>query len=183
VRIVDAESQRILDRNGADCELSGFARDAMLGRDSRQFWPQAGARGGSRAEASPEAWATGVYQGRRYEIVIYRDAAERLAGEEARREAASLRSVNLLAQVAAHEIDNPLAIIMSYSQLLEDRLPAESEEGGWARTCRRAGGRIRDAMGRLNRIVRIESTESTGSLPPILDTGLSAERPDDDARR
>ena len=172
MRIVDAESQRILDRNGADCELSGFARDAMLGCDSRQFWPQAGARGGSRAEASPEAWATGVsrtqsvpfmtasgrtltvdcsrrivaYQGRRYEIVIYRDAAERLAGEEARRE-------------------------------------AESEEGGWARTCRRAGGRIRDAVGRLNRIVRIESTESTGSLPPILDTGLSAERPDDDARR
>ena len=209
MRIVDAESQRILDRNGADCELSGFARDAMLGCDSRQFWPQARARGGSRAEASPEAWATGVsrtqsvpfmtasgrtltvdcsrrivaYQGRRYEIVIYRDAAERLAGEEARREAASLRSVNLLAQVAAHEIDNPLAIIMSYSQLLEDRLPAESEEGGWARTCRRAGGRIRDAVGRLNRIVRIESTESTGSLPPILDTGLSAERPDDDARR
>ena len=39
VRIVDADSQRILDCNRADCELSGFARDAMLGRDSRQFWP------------------------------------------------------------------------------------------------------------------------------------------------
>ena len=44
VRIVDAESQRILDCNRADCELSGFARDAMLGRDSRQFWPESGAR-------------------------------------------------------------------------------------------------------------------------------------------
>ncbi len=208
VRIVDADSQRILDCNRADCELSGLARDAMLGRDSRQFWPESGASGAARKEPSPEARATGLsralsvpfmtasgrmravdcsrrivaYRGRRYEIVIYRDAAERLAGEEARREAASLRSVNLLAQAAAHEINNPLAIIMGYSQMLEDRLSAETEEGGWARTCRRAGGRIRDAVGRLNRIVRIESTESAGALPPILDTERSAEQHDDDAR-
>ena len=42
VRIVDADTQRILDCNRADCDLSGFARDAMLGRDSRQFWPESG---------------------------------------------------------------------------------------------------------------------------------------------
>ena len=119
---------------------------------------------------------------RRYEIVIYRDAAERLAGEEARREAASLRSVNLLAQAAAHEINNPLAIIMGYLQLLEDRLAAETEEGGWARTCRRAGGRIRDAVGRLNRIVRIESTEPSGALPPHPGHGAIRGAADDDAR-
>ncbi len=209
VRIVDADTQRILDCNRADCELSGFARDAMLGRDSRQFWPQSSGGRAAREEPSPEARGTGLaralsvpfltaagrtlavdctsrtvaYRGRRYEIVIYRDAAERLAGEEARREAASLRSVNLLAQAAAHEINNPLAIIMGYSQMLEDRLAAESEEGTWARTSRKAAGRIRDAVARLNRIVRIESTESTGTLPPILDTERSAEQRDDDARR
>jgi PAS domain S-box-containing protein len=208
VRIVDAESQRILDCNRADCELSGFARDAMLGRDSRPFWPEIGAGRGGGEAPSPEARGTGVartlgvpfltgsgrtlavdcsrrtvaYRGRRYEILIYRDAAERLAGEEARREAASLRSVNLLAQAAAHEINNPLAIIVGYSQLLEDRLAAESEEGAWARTCRKAAGRIRDAVARLNRIVRVESTAPTGSLPPILDTERSAEKHDDDAR-
>ncbi len=209
VRIVDADTQRILDCNRADCELSGFARDALLGRDSRQFWPESGVGGASRPEPSPEARATGLaralsvpfltaagrtlmvdctrrtvdYRGRRYEIVIYRDAAERLAGEEARREAASLRSVNLLAQAAAHEINNPLAIIMGYSQMLEDRLAAESEEGHWAHTCRRAAGRIRDAVARLSRIVRVESTEATGSLPAILDTERSAEKRDDDAAR
>ncbi|MCI0547223.1 MAG: hypothetical protein L0027_08060, partial [Candidatus Rokubacteria bacterium] len=123
------------------------------------------------------------YRGRRYEIVIYRDAADRLAGEEARREAASLRSMNLLAQAAAHEINNPLAIIMGYSQMLEDRLAAESEEGQWARTCRKAAVRIRDAVARLSRIVRIESTEPAGAVPPILDTERSAETRDDDARR
>jgi len=200
VRIVDADTQRVVDCNRADCELSGFSRDAMLGRDSRQFWPAPGPGRASRAESSSETRATGLarslsvpflaasgrtlavdctrrvvaYRGRRYEILIYRDAAERLAGEEARREAASLRSVNLLAQAAAHEINNPLAIIMGYSQMLEDRLAAESEEGGWARTCRKAAGRIRDAVWRLGRIVRIESTEPTGSLPPILDTERSA---------
>jgi len=208
VRIVDADTQRILDCNRADCDLSGFARAAMLGRDSRQFWPESRGRA-AREEPSPQARGTGLaralsvpfltasgrtlavdcsrraveYRGRRYEIVIYRDAAERLAGEEARREAASLRSVNLLAQAAAHEINNPLAIIMGYSQMLEDRLAAESEEGTWARTSRKAAGRIRDAVARLNRIVRIESTESTGTLPPILDTERSAEKRDDDARR
>jgi len=206
VRIVDADTQRILDCNRADCELSGFARDAMLGRDYRQFWPHSRGGRAAREEPSPEARETGLaralsvpfltaagrtltvdctsrivaYRGRRYEIVIYRDAAERLAGEEARREAASLRSVNLLAQAAAHEINNPLAIIMGYSQMLEDRLAAESEEGAWARTSRKAAGRIRDAVARLNRIVRIESTNSTGTLPPILDTERSAERRDDD---
>jgi PAS domain S-box-containing protein len=209
VRIVDADTQRILDCNRADCELSGFARDAMLGRDSRQFWPHSSGGRAAQEEPSPEARGTGLaralsvpfltasgrtlavdctsrtvaYRGRRYEIVIYRDAAERLAGEEARREAASLRSVNLLAQAAAHEINNPLAIIMGYSQMLEDRLAAESEEGAWARTSRKAAGRIRDAVARLNRIVRIESTESTGALPPILDTERSAEKPDADTPR
>jgi signal transduction histidine kinase len=120
------------------------------------------------------------YRGQRYEIIIYRDAAERLAGEEARREAASLRSVNLLAQAAAHEINNPLAIIIGYVQMLEDRLPPGSEESNWARTCRTAAVRIRDAVGRLSRIVRVESTHPTGTVPPILDMERStAKRPGD----
>jgi signal transduction histidine kinase len=91
--------------------------------------------------------------------------------------------VNLLAQAAAHEINNPLAIIMGYSQMLEDRLDAGSEAGQWARTCHRAAGRIRDAVARLSRIVRIESTDPGGAVPPILDTERAAEPRDDDARR
>jgi len=180
----------------------------LLGRDGRDFWPDSppapaaerAAPGSSRGEVTrsqgvPFRSADGRlltvdctrrvvgYQARRYEIVIYRDAAKRVAGDEARREAATLRSVNLLAQAAAHEINNPLAIIMGYSQMLEDRLAAGSEEGGWARTCRTAGGRIRDAVARLSHIVRIEPTQPTGSLPPILDTERSSAKPDRDAGR
>jgi PAS domain S-box-containing protein len=205
IRLVDADTGRILDCNRADCDLSGLARAQMLGRDGWDFWPDSPpAAAAPSGEARGSATRTlGVpfrsgsgrlltvdctrrvvgYQGRRFEIVIYRDAAERVAGDEARREAASLRSVNLLAQAAAHEINNPLAIIMGYSQMLEDRLAAGSEEGNWARTCRTAGGRIRDAVARLSHIVRIEPTEPTGSLPVILDTERSAAKPDHDPGR
>jgi PAS domain S-box-containing protein len=205
IRLVDADTGRILDCNRADCDLSGLARAQMLGRDGWDFWPDSPpAAAAPSGEARGSATRTlGVpfrsgsgrlltvdctrrvvgYQGRRFEIVIYRDAAERVAGDEARREAASLRSVNLLAQAAAHEINNPLAIIMGYSQMLEDRLAAGSEEGNWARTCRTAGGRIRDAVARLSHIVRIEPTEPTGSLPVILDTERSTAKPDHDPGR
>jgi PAS domain S-box-containing protein len=205
IRLVDADTGRILDCNRADCDLSGLARAQMLGRDGRDFWPDSppAAAAPSREARGSATRTLGVpfrsgsgrlltvdctrrvvgYQGRRFEIVIYRDAAERVAGDEARREAASLRSVNLLAQAAAHEINNPLAIIMGYSQMLEDRLAAGSEEGNWARTCRTAGGRIRDAVARLSHIVRIEPTEPTGSLPVILDTERSTAKPDHDPGR
>ena len=147
VRVVNVDAQRIIDCNRADCDLSGLSRAQLVGRDNREFWPSPdAAAGGPPAGATRDgsiARTLGVpfqttsgrllavdsscrvveYRGQRYEIIIYRDAAERLAGEEARREAASLRSVNLLAQAAAHEINNPLAIIMGYVQMLEDRLP------------------------------------------------------------
>jgi PAS domain S-box-containing protein len=202
VRIVDAEAQRILDCNRADCEASGLSREQILGRDNREFWPppaggapsgEPPAGGIARTLGTPFRTSSGrllavdssrrvvEYRSRRYEIVIYRDAAERLAGEEVRREAASLRSVNLLAQAAAHEINNPLAIIMGYTQMLEDRLPPATEEGNWARTCGTAAVRIRDAVGRLSRIVRIESTRPTGTLPAILDTERSTIKHADDA--
>jgi PAS domain S-box-containing protein len=210
VRVVDGDSRRILDCNRADCELSGLERPQLIGRDNREFWPKPAAEGAaSGAAAAPAptgretvARALGVpfqsasgrivavdstrrvvdYRGRRYEILIFRDAAERLAGEDARREAASLRSVNLLAQAAAHEINNPLAIIMGYLQMLEDRLPPGTEESGWARTGRNAAVRIRDAVGRLSRIVRVESTHPSGTAPPILDLERSTKRPDDVGR-
>lgn len=209
VRVVDVETQRIIDCNRADCTLAGFSRPELMARGNREFWP--GPAGDAEGSAPPPrpaddgsiARALGVpfrtasgrllavdssrrvveYRGRRYEIIIYRDAAERLAGEEARREAASLRSVNLLAQAAAHEINNPLAIIMGYAQMLEDRLPPGGEESNWAHTCKNAAVRIRDAVGRLSRIVRVESTHPTGTVPPILDMERSTTKPPNDAGR
>ena len=205
IRIVDADSHAILDCNHADCELSGLSRRDMLGRDSRRFWPSSVATGNEAAgDGAPDldrarsvlfenaagrvlpvdcTRRTVEYRHHRYEILMFRDAAERLAGEEARREAASLRSVNLLAQAAAHEINNPLAIITGYVQMLEERLPPGTEESHWAHNCRNAAVRIRDAVGRLSRIVRVEPTQPSGTQLPILDTRRSTEPLRHDAGR
>jgi hypothetical protein len=49
--------------------------------------------------------------------------------------------------------------------------------------CRNAAARIRDAVGRLNRIGRVEATQPIGTLSPILDTKRSTEKLRDDAGR
>jgi hypothetical protein len=48
---------------------------------------------------------------------------------------------------------------------------------------RRLLAQERDAVARLGRTVRIDPTEPTGTLPPILATERSAEKRDDDAGR
>ncbi len=205
IRIVDADTLIILDCNRADCEISGRSRGEMIGRNAPEFWPEDPEARARREEAMAEARATGVartlgmpfrtvsghtllvdstrrvveYQGRRYEIVIYRDASERLKAEAAMREAAELRSVNLLAQAAAHEINNPLAVIVGYLQLLGDRAQAGSQEAKWLGMSLEAAERIKEAVARLRRIVRVESTQPTGSTPAILDTEKSS-RPADE---
>ena len=196
IRIMDADTLVILECNQADCGISGRSRDEMLGRSEREFWPEE-PEARARLEATvAEARATGVartlrmpfrtaagqtllvdstrsmvdYQGRHYEIIIYRDASERLAAEVARQEAAQLRAVNLLAQAASHEINNPLAVIVGYLQLLGDRALAGTQEARWLGMSLEATGRIQEAVARLRRIVRVESTKPAGSTPAMLDT-------------
>ncbi|HET7874581.1 MAG TPA: LytS/YhcK type 5TM receptor domain-containing protein [Methylomirabilota bacterium] len=204
IRIVDPESQRILDCNRADCELSGAAREQMLGRDIRDFWPEdpelrvqleadlaeARQKGFARTLGLSYRTLAGQlipidstrrvveYLGRRYEIVIFRDAHERLAAETAEREAAELRSVTLLAGAAAHEINNPLAVIVGYLQLLEGRFPGDSREGRWIAMSLDATRRIKESVARLRSITRIEATKPTGSAPAILDTRKSSAKAD-----
>jgi len=199
IRIVDADTLRVLDCNRADCEISGRSREEMIGRDVRALWPvdpearalreasmaEARAHGISRSLGMASRTASGreiqidstrhfvEYQGRRYEIVIYRDAGERLAAEAARQDAAQLRSVNLLAQAASHEINNPLAVIVGYLQLLGDRAQSGTQEARWLGMSLEAAGRIQEAVARLRRIVRVESTKPTGAAPAMLDTQKS----------
>lgn len=41
IRIVEADTFRIVEVNRTTCELFGFAREELIGRDVREFWPAA----------------------------------------------------------------------------------------------------------------------------------------------
>ena len=113
--------------------------------------------------------------GHRYVIMISREAAEREAAESARREAAELRAVNLLAGAAAHEINNPLTVIMGALDLLERRLPPQSEESKWIAQGLGGVRRVRDIVERMTRITHLERTPPAAHLPAILDIKKSSD--------
>jgi len=201
IRIVDPETLTILDVNRRDCEISGYAREALIGRDARTFWPdepdfrarreatiaEARDHGFARAFSTPYRRASGEiirvdstrrivdHHGRRYEIVIYRESAEREAAEAAQREAADLRAVALLASAAAHEINNPLTVVVGSLELLSRHVGADNQERRWLDRANAAARRIRDIVARMTRITRIERSEARPGLPPMLDIHKSSD--------
>ena len=204
IRIIDPDSLRIIDTNRADSALSGYSRDEILVRNARDFWPAepdaASGREATLAELrrTGHAQALGVgyrtrsgavvpidatyrllnYRGRRYAIVIMRNAGHRLAAEATEREAAELRAATLLARAAAHEIHNPLAVILGYLQLLQPRMTAGTKEAGWVQQMIEATARIRAAVDRLSNLIRIERTVDQGLAPAMLDTRRSVAQPE-----
>jgi PAS domain S-box-containing protein len=205
IRIIDCDTQRVVDANRADCAISGLAREELVGRDRRDFWPsdaegralqeavftETYERGAAQSHGTPFRTHAGEivlvdstrhvvrFQERRYEIIIWREARERLAAEAAARETSELRAATLVARAAAHEINNPLAVILGYLQLLEGRLPPDSREAKWGAQMREAGARIRDAVGRLNSVIRVEATRPSGDAPAMLDS-VKSSRPTPD---
>ncbi|PYM48732.1 MAG: hypothetical protein DME14_10730 [Candidatus Rokuibacteriota bacterium] len=201
IRIVDPDTLKILDVNRRDCEISGYTRGALIGRDVRHFWPdepdlrtrreatiaEARDHGFARAFGTPYRRATGElirvdstrrivnHHGRRYEIVIYRESVEREAAETAQREAADLRAVALLASAAAHEINNPLTVVVGSLELLARHLGSDQQERRWLDRANAAAQRIRDIVARMTRITRIERTDARPGLPPMLDLRKSSD--------
>jgi PAS domain S-box-containing protein len=207
IRIVEPDTLRILDCNRRDSEISGYARHELIGRDVREFWPADPAQRARRETTLAEARAHGVarafgqpyrrrsgeiigvdatrrivaHAGRRYEIVIYRESAEREAREASELEAGELKAVTLLAAGAAHEINNPLAVVMGSLDLLARRMTPETPEARWVEQSLEGVRRIRDIVVRMRTITRVEATQPAGSLPPILDITKSASVPDKEA--
>jgi len=105
---------------------------------------------------------------------LFADVVASHAVEAARRDAAQLRAVTLLARAAAHEINNPLTAVMGGLGLVARKLPAGSEEAAWNKTARDGAERIRDIVARMNRITQIEETVEEGALPPMLDIRKSS---------
>ena len=200
IRIIDADSYQILETNRMDCQISGYSRQEMIGRDVRDFWPVDPVLRAQREAAVAETFERGFtrqfglthrirssetilidatrrlveHQDRRYFLTIYRDAKERLAAEATRREASELRAITLLAGAAAHEINNPLSVVVGSLGLLARRFP-DGQEGKWIQNGMQASQRIQEIVARMTRITRVESTPAQGGLPPILDIKKSSD--------
>jgi two-component system, cell cycle sensor histidine kinase and response regulator CckA len=100
------------------------------------------------------------------------DLTDRKRGEEAK----ALRSVAELANAAAHEINNPLTVIIGELDLTN---AADDITARIARM-KAAAERIRDIVKRMVQITRLESsTEWPGDLPPMLDLRRSGPAPKD----
>ncbi len=106
---------------------------------------------------------------------LFIDIVERERREAAEREAAALRSVAILANTAAHEINNPLTAVVGNLDLLAQKVPAGTREAEWIARGRDASLRIAEIVARMRRITRLETVESHGNLPPILDIEKSSE--------
>ena len=190
IRIVDPDTFRILEVNRMDCELSGYAREELIGRDARDFWSApattAGGDGAARSYGVPYRTRSGdmrsvdsthrivEHDGRRYEIVIFHDAAVRQAAEAAEREIAELRAVTMLASAAAHEINNPLTVIVGSLQLLRRKKAADADDARWMERALGSAERIREIIVRMNRITKVEAARTHGNLPLMLDIEKSS---------
>ncbi|PYN29801.1 MAG: hypothetical protein DME01_29160 [Candidatus Rokuibacteriota bacterium] len=104
---------------------------------------------------------------------IARDITHRKEAEAAILERDTLRYVASLDAAAAHEINNPLAVIMGYAQLLADKVDAHGR--GQIDEILEALSRIQEIVRRMKRVTRIELTEQSPHLPEMLDLRRSSE--------
>jgi PAS domain S-box-containing protein len=104
---------------------------------------------------------------------IARDITQRKEAEAVTPERETLRYVAGLAAAAAHEINNPLAVIMGYAQLLADKVDAQGQ--GQIEEILEALSRIQEIVRQMKRVTRIELTEPAPYLPEMLDLNGSSE--------
>jgi signal transduction histidine kinase len=106
---------------------------------------------------------------------LFRDVVESQTAETARRESVELRAITLLARAAAHEINNPLTIVLGGLSLVGKRLPPGTEDAQWIERARVGAQQIQEIVGRMNNITQVEEFEQEGLLPPMLDIKKSGE--------
>jgi PAS domain S-box-containing protein len=108
-------------------------------------------------------------------LVTFLDVTQRRRAEEAERRAEALRSVTQLASATAHEINNPLAVIMGNCELLAREVGPRSQRR--VQTMLAAVERIRQIVLHMSHITRLELTYHSPNLPVMLDLQKSSGAP------
>jgi PAS domain S-box-containing protein len=106
------------------------------------------------------------------------DITDRERAAAAEREAEALRAVAKLANAAAHEINNPLAVILGHLDLLARHASDDSETAQRIDRAQTACRRIAEMITHMSRITRLEEYEQSPNLPPILDLRRSSSEGD-----
>jgi signal transduction histidine kinase len=96
------------------------------------------------------------------------DITELKHAEHLAREAKALRSVAQLAKAPAHEINNPLAIIVGQLEMLRRSMLENTDAVARIDIACEAARRITTIVSRMARITRLERAD-VSALPPMLD--------------
>jgi signal transduction histidine kinase len=105
-------------------------------------------------------------------VVTSRDVTEQRALEDRLRHALRMESIAQLATAAAHEINNPLAVLLGHLAMLDKNAPPSLRIGKMVE----AAKRIRDIVDRMTRISRVEMVPpASPALPEMLDIWKSSE--------
>ncbi|MGH7389455.1 MAG: GAF domain-containing protein [Candidatus Rokuibacteriota bacterium] len=102
------------------------------------------------------------------------DVTEARRAAEVARQSEALARVAQLANAAAHEINNPLSVVVGRLHLLERRLRGDATALNHIREAVNASQRITEMIGHMGRITRLEVIEKWSSITPILDIRKSS---------
>jgi len=128
-----------------------------------------------RRDGSPVPVAMSVRRLVEQDVPIHEGVLVDLTDRKRAEETTTLRSVAQLANAAAHEISNPLTVVLGALDLIERDGRATSDRMAPARA---AVARIRDIVAHMVRITRLEaSTGWSSDLPPMLDIRRSGPPP------
>jgi PAS domain S-box-containing protein len=128
----------------------------VLRRDGSRLWLEATA-------------ATVTWDGAPATRVSGIDITDRRRREAAEREAENLRAVASLANATAHEINNPLTVIIGNLQLLREALSDRAAAEVYADRVQHGVQRIREMVEHMRQITRLEPLKEldTGGLPTL----------------
>lgn len=89
-------------------------------------------------------------------------------------EAEALRSVGQLALATAHEINNPLTVIIASLQLMVTRGQVPGPAAAYVERAIKSAEQIRDIVRNMSRITRLELSRQSPQLPAVLDLTKSS---------